>query len=238
MGYSPSVVRPECDATDRLIDRHGAERVVQALTPLLSEDRRQRIERVLDARLGGLTIVLENLYDPHNGAAAIRSIEGIGLTSLHVVEAREAFRFSPKVTVGCEKWLALYRFADLDSCVDRLRARGMALYAAVPGAAAQLADLVLAQPAALWFGNEHDGLSAAALAACDCAFAMPMRGFTRSFNLSVSVALCAYEAAERRRAAVGSAGDLGAAERAHLRARWYALGTRGADEVVARFVSS
>ena len=71
------------DALDALINRHGPACVASALTPLLSDERIARIERVLDARLQSVTVALENLHDPHNGAAVVRSIEALGLTPHH-----------------------------------------------------------------------------------------------------------------------------------------------------------
>ena len=74
--------------------------MVDTLRPILTDDRAERIEEVLDQRLTSVTVVLENPYDPHNGAAAIRSIEGLGLTSMHVIEGTGTFRNSPEVTIG------------------------------------------------------------------------------------------------------------------------------------------
>ena len=76
-----------------------------------------------------------------------------------------------------------------------------------------------------------------AVAACDQAVSIPMHGFTQSFNLSVSVALSIHRLAERRRGALGQAGDLGDQKRAHLRARWYAVGIRGAKAIVSRYAA-
>jgi tRNA (guanosine-2'-O-)-methyltransferase len=84
------------------------------------------------------------------------------------------------------------------------------------------------------FGNEHDGLSPAALATCDDAVRVPMFGMTESFNLSVTVALVATRLAARRREHLGKVGDLDDARRARLRARWFAVGVRGAAQVVER----
>ncbi|HLU66824.1 MAG TPA: RNA methyltransferase [Kofleriaceae bacterium] len=223
---------------EALVERHGAEVVVAALGPILSDERRARIEAVLDARLCGLTVVLENLYDPHNGAAAIRSIEGLGLSAVHAVEGTGPFRFASGITMSCEKWLDLHRHPDVASARRALGAAGMTLVAAVPGAGATLDDIPPAEPIALWVGNEHEGLTREALAACDRRVEIPMFGFTRSFNLSVSVALLVARAAERRRGALGAPGDMPAEERAKRRARWYAQDVRGAAEIVERYVSS
>jgi tRNA (guanosine-2'-O-)-methyltransferase len=223
------------DAADELVARHGPEVVVAALRPILSDERVARIEGVLDARLAGLTIVVENLYDPHNGAAAVRSAEAFGLVAVHAVEATGRFHASPAVTIGCDKWIDLHRHPDVAAA--RAALPGMIHVAAAPGAGATVDDLPAGAPCAFWFGNEHDGLSAEALAACSHRVEIPMFGFTRSFNLSVSAALILARASERRRAALGQAGDLPAEERARRRARWYAQDIRGAEEIIERHVS-
>jgi tRNA (guanosine-2'-O-)-methyltransferase len=212
------------------------ELVCEALGPLLVDGRRERIDAVIDARLGGLTLLIENLHDPHNGAAVLRSAEAFGLSAVHVVEGIEPFRFSSEVTQGCEKWMDVVRHARFGDAERALRAAGFALYAAVPGVEKTIADLDFSRPAALLVGNEHAGLTGEALAAADERFAVPLPGMTRSLNLSVAAALVLAPAAERRRAAVGQPGDLDAPARAALRARFYAASVRGAADVVARHV--
>lgn len=223
------------DESDRLVQRHGPDLVVEALAPLMSAERIARIDAVLDRRLSGVTVAIENLYDPHNGAAALRSLEGLGLAALHVIEGRGPFHASPAVTIGCEKWIDLHRHPNVDAA--RAALAGMTMCAAVPGAGATVDDLPPLEPCALVVGNEHEGLTAEALAACARRIEIPMHGFTRSFNLSVAVALLISRMAERRRAALGRAGDLSPELRAKWRARWYAQSIRGAGEVVDRFVS-
>jgi hypothetical protein len=79
--------------------------VCATLAPLLLDDRRVRIDAAAAARLGGLRLVIENLHDPHNGAAVLRSAEAFGVQRVDVIESVEPFRFSSVVTQGCEKWL-------------------------------------------------------------------------------------------------------------------------------------
>jgi tRNA (guanosine-2'-O-)-methyltransferase len=222
---------------DSWLPRYSPEDVLAALGPLLTEERKQTIEAVLAHRLGGLTVVIENLHDPHNGAAALRSIEAFGLSALHVVEGAERFSFSSKVTQGCEKWVAIRRYGDFAACAGHLHAEGFTLAAAVPGATVALGELDVTRPLALVFGNEHAGLTAAAQAACDTPFGIPMQGMTRSLNLSVSVAVAIADCARRRREAVGP-GDLAEDEKQRLRARFYAqsLDPRAAEKLVERWV--
>ena len=225
------------DGIDELIQTHGAERIAAALRPLISDQRADRIETVLDARLASVTPLLENLHDPHNGAAALRSVEALGLQEAHVVESTEAFSHAPAITIGCEKWLTLARHRSIGAAAESLRGRGFALYAMLPGAERSVGEIDPTRPAALVFGNEHEGLTDEAIGVCDDAVSLPMFGFTQSFNLSVSVALALARMCERRREVLGRPGDLAAGERARLRARWYALGMRGVETIVSRLVS-
>jgi tRNA (guanosine-2'-O-)-methyltransferase len=206
-----------------------------ALGPLLLEERRARIDAAVAARLSGLRVVIENLHDPHNGAAVLRSAEAFGIQRVDVIETVEPFRFSGTVTQGCEKWLDVVRHPTLDEALAALRAGGFRLYAAVPGAAATVDDLDFSRPAAVMVGNEHTGLSVEARAAADLSFEIPMAGMTRSLNLSVATALIAERAAALRRQALGAPGDLDEAAQLALRARFYAASVRGAEAVVARY---
>ena len=208
--------------------------VCATLAPLLLDDRRVRIDAAAAARLGGLRLVIENLHDPHNGAAVLRSAEAFGVQRVDVIESVEPFRFSSVVTQGCEKWLDVVHHPTLAGAVGALRADGFALYAAVPGAAKTVEDLDFARPAAVMIGNEHAGLGGEAVAAADATFGIPMPGMTRSLNLSVAAALIVERAAQLRRRAIGRDGDLDDDAVLALRARFYAASVRGADVVLAR----
>ena len=207
--------------------------VCATLAPLLLDERRARIDAALSTRLGGLRLVIENLHDPHNGAAVLRSAEAFGVQRVEVIESTEPFRFSSTVTQGCEKWLDVVRHRTTAGAVAALRADGFALYAAVPGAAVTVEELDFSRPAAVMVGNEHDGLGPEAVAAADVVFGIPMPGMTRSLNLSVAAALIVSRAAARRRQALGADGDLDPDTTLALRARYYAASVRGADAVLA-----
>ena len=211
-----------------------ARRVCARLGPLLLEDRRARIDAAAASRLGGLRVVIENLHDPHNGAAVLRSAEAFGVQRVEVIETVERFRFSSTVTQGCEKWLDLVRHASTATAMIALREAGFAIYAAVPGAAVALDDLDFSRSAAVMVGNEHEGLSAEAIAAADVRFGIPMHGLTQSLNLSVATALIVERASAMRRRALGKPSDLDEAAVLELRARFYIASVRGAEAVLAR----
>jgi tRNA (guanosine-2'-O-)-methyltransferase len=224
------------DAIDRLIEQHGPDAVCRALAPMLTPERIARIDHVLSNRLGSVIAAVEDTYDPHNAAATIRTTEALGLHELHVIEPELRFSAAKGVTRGAHRWIELVRWPNAEASVAALHARGFRVYATQPDAPASIADVDVGSPLAVMFGNEHDGLSSAAVAACDGALAVPMFGFTESFNLSVTVALAMSTLAARRRAYINAPGDLDADLRAHLRARWFALRIRGVVGMVQRLL--
>lgn len=212
--------------------------VARWLAPVLSENRKRRIEQVISSRLVSVTVVLENLHDPHNGAAALRSCEAMGLLHVHVVEDVEPFRCSRKVSQNAHKWLNIYHHQTTEECLLFLREAGFACWAAVPPSAqgSRLGEeqVGVERPVALVFGNEHQGLSAGALALCQDRFSIPIRGFSQSLNLSVSVAVGLSHTVTRRRAHLGRSGDLTREAKSRLRAACYACSTRHGPDLVLR----
>jgi tRNA (guanosine-2'-O-)-methyltransferase len=222
------------DAISRIIERHGPDAVCAALAPILTAERIARIDQVLAARLTSVVTVVEDTYDPHNAAATIRTTEAIGLGELHVIETEHRFSAAGGVTVGAHRWIDLQRWPTAEAAIGGLRGRGFRVFATLPGAPHTIDDVDVTTPIAVVFGNEHAGLSAPAIAACDGALGVPMYGFTESFNLSVTVALAMSRLAARRRAAIGAVGDLDDGRRAELRARWFALRIRGVVGILDR----
>jgi tRNA (guanosine-2'-O-)-methyltransferase len=222
------------DAISRIIERHGPQAVCDALTPILTPERIARIDQVLALRLGSVVTVVEDTYDPHNAAATIRTTEAIGLGELHVIETHERFSAASGVTCGAHKWIELHRWPAPEAAIAALRQRGFRVCATLPDAPHSIDDVDVTAPIAVMFGNEHAGLTTAAIEACDGAVRVPMFGFTESFNLSVTVALAMSQIAARRRAAIGCLGDLDDRRRLDLRARWFALKIRGAVGILER----
>ena len=195
------------------------------LETLLSPERLARIERVLDQRTRKVTVVLEDLYNWQNASAALRSCEIFGLQEVHTIENRFEFRRNTHVDLGSSKWLELIRWAEpgggnTRACLESLRSRGFRIVAASPHTPAMApSELELDQPLALCFGTELEGLSPELLELADARVQLPMYGFTRSFNVSVSVALLLNEVIGRLHAGV-SDWQLEAEERTQLRMQW------------------
>lgn len=216
------------------IEKLGPERVISILSSMVSESRMRRIDEVLANRICGLTAVMVRLHDPHNGAAVIRTAEGLGLQHIHAVEAGEPYRFATGITLGCEKWMTVHRHQDFESCRRQLSDQGFSCWAAVPDAPVPLPCVEKSSRAALVFGNERDGLDPQVIRGCDGLFRLPMWGFAGSFNLSVSVALSLMHLVQVYRERLGEPGDLHQEEKTRLKALWLCHSIRSAPQLLAR----
>lgn len=180
----------------------------RAPTPLTPR-RLRRMERVAAARLRGMTLILDNLYQSHNMSAVLRSADAFGIDTVHVVEDRNRFEINRAITHRCEKWMTIRRYDDAAACMRPLRDDGYAIWAALPAADAVTLDRIpLTRRMAFVFGNEGDGIADSTLALCHGTFTIPMVGFSGSLNVSVAAAITLRTASRRYRAWLGQRGDL------------------------------
>jgi tRNA (guanosine-2'-O-)-methyltransferase len=194
----------------------------------LLPERRARIDEVVAGRTRTLTVVMETFADPQNVNAVLRTCEAFGVQELHVVEGpMKPYDRNKNISQNADKWLDVVRWKATAPCLAHLRARGFRVYATHLGeGSVGLEALSFAAPVALVFGNEHRGVSAEALALADARYAIPMRGFTQSFNVSVAAALSLFHAVGRREAERGRHGDLAPEEAAALKERFYRLSVK------------
>lgn len=187
--------------------------------------RQQRIRRVLERRQPDLAVVLEDVHDPHNVSAVLRSCDAVGVLDVHVVYVTEEMprkAFARKTSASAAKWMRIHRHTSIAACYGALRDRGITiLAAALTGESEDLHALDLTRPTALVFGNEMRGVSADALSCADGAFRIPMMGMVESLNISVACAVTLYEAL-RQRVTTGryDQPSLDAAELDALEAAW------------------
>lgn len=173
--------------------------LINYLGEFISDYKKSLIEEKLCNRTQYINVVLEDIFNPHNASAVIRSCECFGIQDLHVVEQRNKYRLNPGVTRGSSKWISLYQYHsnqddNTDKCIRELKNRGYQLIAATPDhGSIPVNEYKLESPVALFFGTEMKGLPDQVLNQMDESIHIPMRGFTKSFNISVSVALCLYE---------------------------------------------
>jgi tRNA (guanosine-2'-O-)-methyltransferase len=220
-------VRELLDARATLVDVYGPEDVVRVLEPLVGDARRSRLNAVIDARLASVAVVFDGPYDPHNGAAVIRSCEAFGVQRLHVVERPGTpFLAARSVARGAQKWIDLVCHEGADSLLSWSREERMPLVGAHPEGALSPEDLAAMPRLTVVLGNEREGIRPAIAEACAARVRVPMRGFSESLNVSVTAAIL-LQAATR-----GRSGDLDATSRRRLYARGLVFSVTRAPELL------
>ena len=170
-----------------------------------TEARLNKLKRVAEQRQRGLTIVVEDVFDPHNLGAIARSCDAFGIQEINVIfEAQPAFdpkQAGKNSSTATNKWLNYRIHHSTETALRALKGEGWRLVATVIDPAAEpiyAADLCHPRTALL-FGNEKTGLSPRAIALADMLVTIPMLGIAQSMNVSVSAALAIYEATRQRR---------------------------------------
>jgi tRNA (guanosine-2'-O-)-methyltransferase len=169
-----------------------------------TQRRQERVRTVLSRRQPDLTVVLENVHDPHNVSAVLRTCDAVGILEVHAVYTIEAppdMLFARQTSASAVKWVAVRQHRSIEDCYRTLRLAGMSILAtALAPEATDLYEIDLASPVALVFGNEMRGVSEQALQLADGALSIPMVGMVQSLNISVACAVCLYEAFRQRQA--------------------------------------
>jgi len=170
---------------------------------MISKARLQKITAVATARQEGV-VVLEDIYDPHNAAAVLRSCEGFGIQKIYFIFDRGE-KFNPRkigkaTSSSANKWLEFETFTSAKECYKKLKKQGFKIFATVLDSKAKsiFQTNITGPKTALVFGNEHRGLSQEAINLADAHIYIPMQGFVQSFNLSVTAAVCLYELFRQR----------------------------------------
>ncbi len=217
--------------------------LAQHLSQFITPTRREKLEAVLQERTRYIVPVLEDLNQPHNMSAAIRSIECFGLQDVCVIEQQHRFAPHMGVSKGSSNWISINRFArpgqnNTQECFSKLRAQGYRIFVTSPHVQdASISRVPLDKKVALVFGAEERGVSLYAQENADGYVHVPMYGFTESFNVSVTIALCCYELVGRLRASPRIAWRLTEEEKAAIRLEWLRTLVRGADCLEREFLS-
>jgi len=165
-------------------------------TPL-TDERQSRIEHVLNRRQNDLTVVLENVNDPHNIAAVLRTCDAVGIMEIFVLNTtiNTYKHFDDRKSSSANKWMIVHQYTDVKTCFEHVKKQYGTIYSTyLDEHSKDLYDLDLTQSVALVFGNERNGLSKETLAYCDGNFVIPQSGIIQSLNISVACAVSLYEA--------------------------------------------
>ena len=167
----------------------------------LSDDRSQKIYACVYRRQPTLSIVLENVHDPHNVSAVLRSCDAVGVIDVHLVyHTGQSFpELGEKSSASARKWVLTHKHSSIDECYDYLRKEGKKiLTTGMSNEARSLYAIDFTEPIAIVFGNEHTGVSEEAILKADGNMLIPQVGMIQSLNISVACAVTLYEAFRQR----------------------------------------
>ncbi len=170
----------------------------------MTPERELRLKNVLDKRQDDLTVVLENVFDPHNISAVMRTCDAVGIQDIHVLNTKISRhkKWGARSSSSASRWLSVHQHTDATVCFNELRKKfPLILTTHLSSSAISLYDIDFSKPVALVFGNEHDGVSEEIRKLADGNFVIPQVGMIRSLNISVACAVCLYEAFRQKQAA-------------------------------------
>lgn len=163
----------------------------------MTPERKQRLTSVLDKRQAGITIVLENVFDPHNISAVMRTADAVGVQDIYILNTKipRHKKWGARSSSSAAKWLTIHQYDNAEACFSSLRKHYSSILTThLSSDAISLHSIDFTQSIALVFGNEHSGVSEEIRAMADGNFIIPQVGIIRSLNISVACAVTLYEA--------------------------------------------
>lgn len=167
----------------------------------MTSERRERLLSVLLKRQPDLTVVLENVFDPHNISAVMRTCDAVGIQELYVLTNKipRHKKWGARSSSSAAKWLTIHQFEDAQECFSEIRKKYSKVYTTHLGSGSvSLYDINFTESVALVFGNEHTGVSDEIRAMADGNFMIPQMGIIQSLNISVACAVSIYEALRQK----------------------------------------
>ena len=167
----------------------------------LTPERMAKFEHVAACRQN-MTVILENVHDPHNIGAVVRSCDAVGISEIYVLNTEKEvsdYYVGKKSSTGARKWVDVHYFDNRQLCFEAVRQKYSKIYGThLSESASSLYELNLTESVALMFGNEHAGISEESMRELDGNFIIPQYGMVQSLNISVACAVSLYEASRQR----------------------------------------
>ena len=163
----------------------------------MTPERSDRLLQVLNKRQNNLAVVLENVFDPHNISAVMRSCDAVGIQDIYILNTRipRHKKWGAKSSSSASKWLTIHQYTDTALCFDALRKQYDKILAThLDSEAISVYEVDFTRSVALIFGNEHSGVSEEIRKLADGNFIIPQAGIIKSLNISVACAVTIYEA--------------------------------------------
>lgn len=168
----------------------------------MTPERYSRLINVLNKRQPDLTVVLENVFDPHNVSAVLRTCDAIGIQDVYVLNNRipPMKKWGYRSSSTASEWLSIHQFTDAELCFKEIRSRYQKIYTThLSEDSLEIYDLDFTGSIALVFGNETFGVSEEIRQYSNGNFIIPQVGIIKSLNISVACAVTLYEAFRQKK---------------------------------------
>ena len=208
------------------------------LQQFLTDERLSKIEHFSKESRDFVLPVMEDVYQFRNAAAIVRRVEACGFHHVVALEEENVFNPNLKVTKGAETWVQVEKMPNNLDSLKEIKSRGYRILAVSPEKnATMLPDYEVKEPIALVFGTELEGVSDEILDFADETLAIPMFGFTKSFNVSVAAAICMYELKQKLMKS-GIEYQLSDEKLLELKIRWAKNSIKSSEQILERFLGS
>jgi tRNA (guanosine-2'-O-)-methyltransferase len=190
----------------------------------MTPERKEKLLSVLSKRQVDLTVVLENVSDPHNISAVMRTCDAVGVQEIYILNTKIPLhkKWGARSSSSAAKWLTVHQFEDAALCFSSLRQRySTILTTHLASDSVDLFEIDFTKSIALVFGNEHSGVGDEVRKFADGNFIIPQQGIIRSLNISVACAVTLYEAyRQKNMAGHYNRNDLGDVMKQNLMGEW------------------
>jgi tRNA (guanosine-2'-O-)-methyltransferase len=211
------------------------------LSEFITPKRNNLFNKVLDMRTRHITVVLEDIFQPQNASAVLRTCDCFGIQDVHIIENRNEFTVDTEVSLGSSKWLNLKKYNEAENnsleAIKQLKKQGYRIVATTPHLNDQeLPDFDIAKgKTALVFGSELPGITETIMNEADEFLKIPMFGFTESFNISVSAAVILHHLSLKMRQTDGLKWELSQNEKDELKIEWIRRTIKRSELIEKRF---
>ena len=220
-----------------MIPKNRLQETFDYLKQFLTDERLRKIEHFSQESSDFVLPIMEDVYQFRNAAAIVRSVEACGFHHVVALEEENVFNPNLKVTKGAETWVKVEKMPNNLDSLKEIKNRGYKILAVSPEKnATMLPDYEVKEPIALVFGTELEGVSDEILDFADETLAIPMYGFTKSFNVSVAAAICMYELKQKLMKS-GIDYKLSEEKLLEMKIRWTVNSIRSGEELLERFLN-
>ena len=209
------------------------------LEGFVSEKRKATFQKVLEERTRHFTVVLEDIYQPHNTSAVVRSCDIFGVQDVHIIQNKYSSKVSRHVAKGSQKWLSMHKYDqeanNTQNCLETLRNDGYQIISTTPhNESCMLHEFDITKKSAFVFGVEKEGVSEFTMNQSDGFLKIPMVGFTESLNISVAAAIILQDITTKLRAS-NLDWQLAASEKEQLYFEWVQKSIKSIQKITEHY---